>query len=147
MMTLMKILIIWLVATSYSGSPVKLIMNLLKVCLLISYFLMEASTVSWFPLIYLMLMAGGVLIMFMILSSLMPNIPMGKTKMSTLLVAMVIAYPWAQIEAEVTMPSLTAWFEESVVMAGTTLMMLYYFFAFVKLVGSGNIPLRSCVCQ
>lgn len=147
MITLIKILIIWLVATRYSGRPVKLIINLLKVCLLISYFLIEARTVSWFPLIYLILIAGGVLIIFIILSSLIPNIPMRKTKIRTLLVAIVIAYPWAQIEAEVTMPSLTAWFEESVVIAGTTLIMLYYFFAFVKLVGRGNIPLRSCVCQ
>lgn len=147
MITLIKILIIWLVATRYSGRPVKLIINLLKVCLLISYFLIEARTVSWFPLIYLILIAGGVLIIFIILSSLIPNIPMRKTKIRTLLVAIVIAYPWAQIEAEVTMPSLTAWFEESVVIAGTTLIMLYYFFAFVKLVGRRNIPLRSCVCQ
>lgn len=67
------ILIILLLRTSRTKNPVELRVKLLIMRSLIFVIMHLSSSKRWFPLIYLTLFLGGVLIIFIILSSLLPN--------------------------------------------------------------------------
>lgn len=81
MITILKALfIILLMKLITCNNPVKIRLMLTTISFIIIVIIKEMSGMSWIPLILSMLFTGGILIMFIILSSITPNEPIKKNK-------------------------------------------------------------------
>lgn len=128
----------------YTLNPVKLTMVLLIYSSLVTLHLWHLSATTWFPLIFYILFIGGILIIFMILSSGIPNEKVMKLKIEIFLIAAIAAsrlmLPGSTMgNATLTKGELITNHSFALI---ATIIILYFFF-FLKIVRGKKSPTRN----
>lgn len=102
----------------------------------------------WFPLIFYILFLGGILIIFIVLSSLIPNEKSIKNKLSWTTI-LILALITTAIHLPLTnnFRRQLKWFIQSTYnLYIIILLILLYFIRFIYLLSQEKITLRSCFC-
>lgn len=137
---------IWLSSTTLN--PVKISFALF---LIRTLFLTRASLTTghtWAPLIFYMLFTGGILVIFIILSSNMPNEKVMKVKVYPLAVIVIISAPIAIITERISTPILIKLMPQNArTIPILSIIVLIYFFSFIKFLKEFKSPIRTTVCQ
>nr|YP_009228542.1 NADH dehydrogenase subunit 6 [Phyllocoptes taishanensis]ALK03805.1 NADH dehydrogenase subunit 6 [Phyllocoptes taishanensis] len=130
--------------TKYSMGPMKLAVNLLIMSVLLMTLLSMKMGLSWLSLVYVMLFTGGILMMFMILSSFLPNEKSTKLNVSTLALAIPFMVSIQNLDPSDILPTTTMkWvLEASSTSISLMAIMLLYFVAFLENVSSDKLPMR-----
>nr|YP_009351816.1 NADH dehydrogenase subunit 6 [Rhinotergum shaoguanense]AQQ72855.1 NADH dehydrogenase subunit 6 [Rhinotergum shaoguanense] len=136
----------------FSNNPVKAMMSLLMLSSITAIMMFNFSSMAWFPSIFYLLFMGGILMVFMIMSSIMPNEKMSKIKNIFLVTAVIMLITLnmaenAKIE-ELMFNSQLKWFmmcNQNILMA--TILIMVYFFMFIKQVSKEKSSLRSELCH
>ena len=132
-----------------AANPVKMAILLILIRAF-TFLLLGIHTSSvWFSIIFLMLFTGGILIMFMILSSILPNEKAIKSKSpATIILIFSALIPLTNPYGLDTLAPSTKWFLASgSTLVGTVALVSRYFLAFVYILSKRNSPLRSDSCQ
>lgn len=148
MITIVWSLIAFLSVTATRAfNPVKLtcILLLLSSAMFLCISLTQGPT--WFPIIFFILFVGGILVMFIILSSTIPNEKASKFKIK--LMAFTIFSFILRRTPAYRFPLITQskWaFLDSQIAVIITLIILVYFFSFLKIVSTKKTPMRKLNC-
>lgn len=149
MITLVKLLIVYFTLKLYSRTnPIKIALNLLYIRIII-FFLMTLSTGStWYPYIISILFIGGILIIFLVLSAIIPNEKDGKDKKVTgyaLILAIISLYARRSTNIDLVIPAnkwlLSSWSTFIIII----FVLLPYFFSITFLIWGGKTSMRSLV--
>lgn len=128
----------------FALNPVKLTIILMIYSSIITLRLWHMTAATWFPLIFYILFIGGILIMFIILSSGIPNEKAMKLKIELLLVT-AIATIRTFFPRSTTVDIATAKRELMTQHSFTLLaaILVLYFFFFLKIVSRKKYPARN----
>lgn len=129
-------------------NPVKTRIALIILRITTFYIINERVRNSWAPLIFLLIFTGGILIIFIILSSLLPNEKSLKIKPIPLLA--IISIPLTTLirrERNLTRTVKIKWFlQSSWTLIYTIILILAYFLSFIYTLSKNNQPIRSTSC-
>lgn len=138
-----------LVLSMSSANPVKVTILLILMRIL-NFFIIHVQTAStWFPIIFLIMFTGGILMMFIILSSILPNEPAKKIKNFIIIIVIFIATtPFMAYASRTTFIPSTKWFlTSSPILWGTITLVSAYFLSFITILSKNKSSLRSRTCQ
>nr|YP_010610475.1 NADH dehydrogenase subunit 6 [Cyphonia clavata]WAP90802.1 NADH dehydrogenase subunit 6 [Cyphonia clavata] len=154
MMTLKMMMCLSLISTTLK-TPMSMMSTLLMQTLLSILLMNKNSNSSWFPMITFMMMIGGIMIIFMYMSSINSNKKF-KFNMKSMLVLMLMIFMMEEMMTEnltTEMQKLTGTMEEyslskmyNKTMAMTTTMVLYLLLTMIsinKIIKNFEGPLRS----
>lgn len=128
-------------------NPVKLTCILLLISSAMFLCISLTQGITWFPIVFFILFVGGILVIFIILSSAIPNEKASKFKMK--LVALASFSFMLGSPAVYRFPAITLskWaLLDSQIAIVITLALLIYFFSFLKIVRTKKAPIRKINC-
>nr|AQQ72868.1 NADH dehydrogenase subunit 6 [Leipothrix sp. 1 XFX-2017] len=67
------ILLVMMTVSLYAANPMKMLALMSSMSLLLAHWMMMCLSTTWPPLILLLLFLGGILVSFMVVSSILPN--------------------------------------------------------------------------
>lgn len=139
--------IVWIIINS--RNPIKTSFSILISASVIFFYVKITSGITWLPLIFFILFTGGILMIFIILSSVLPNEKTIKVKYSkrirlTILITTLIVskYESIPIIATQTKRFLTSGLNLILI----TAIILAYFFNSINLNSNEETPMRSLQC-
>lgn len=128
-------------------NPIKIRVTLVLIGALMFYYIKILTRQSWFPMIFYILFIGGILIIFIIVSSMLPNEPIKKNNyrkiIGILIVILIIGSTknititqelWSNVKNELL---------TNLNFIILTNMLIRYFVTFLILVSKEKIPLRT----
>lgn len=135
---------------AHSPHPVKIRIRLVILRLVIFIFIYSKTSRSWYPILFFLIFIGGILMIFIILSSVLPN---EKTKKRKLGITPIILIFMIRLElaskdfvrenianaAKITLDSSNS-------IAFLIAAIIFYFFSTLKIVCKEERPLRSHFC-
>lgn len=130
-------------------NPVKMRIILLIIRILIFYTISFQSGIVWFPILFSLLFMGGILMMFIILSSVLPNEK--RTKINMLPIAMTFMLIFninrekildSRIRLKITKRFLRSNFRFYFLV----LILILYFFSTITMLCKVEMPIRSVSC-
>ena len=129
---------------TFKNNPVKMKIRLIAARFFIFFLIKNITSRSWLPFIFAILYLGGILIMFMILSSFLPNrkIKNNIGRKVFLWLALASALPSRLIYTCHT-ANLKAFIEEKINFIFITLWILGIFFGFILILRDCRISIRS----
>lgn len=150
MISLIKVFIIISLANLIKNiNPMKARVTILFMRTLIFSLIFATKGSCWVPIIFYLLFMGGILMMFMILSSLAPNEQSKKMKVSLLRLALIFTI--ISIEQEMTRESTQLIIKQRVIRAPViilrTFIIIIYFFSFLAILSEQKICMRSTICH
>lgn len=150
MMTIIKILTLTLIRTLEKNSnPVKIGIALIVLRALLLLILTVEKRNIWIPRIFFILFIGGILIIFMILSSLRPNEKSIKIKISVGIIILILTAvtnfhnEFSQERIRITKSILNSIFSTT----GITILLVAYFLTFISILNKRKNTLRTSLCQ
>lgn len=154
MIRLIIILTIYIIFIFYTiSNPVKISIRLifLRITIFNSIFLI--SGIRWFPLIFCLLFIGGILMIFLILSSLIPNEKIKKNKINknmmliSIIIAILINLNWKIKINEISWTQRKIFLINNLNIATITILILIYFLIFIILNIKEKVSLRIIRCH
>lgn len=151
MITILTRIIIFIAwAILQASNPIKTRFLIITLVGLILINLRIETRSAWFTMLFIMLFAGGILIMFMILSSILPNEKSGKTKFpkstSVLILILILITRPKQTENLGEMSQAKRFLSSRVNLIIILAIIILYFFKSIKLNGTENLSIRSLYC-
>lgn len=150
MITLTKIVLLVLLINFVTKEtrPVKLSISLVIIRGIIMLLLNALRGESWFPIIFYLLFIGGIIIIFIILSSVRPNEKMPKLKNYITFAIILSTISTLSYRNQNTCASniLKEVLIRNHNVLSLTALVLVYFLAFIYLISKNKIPLRSTMC-
>lgn len=138
-----------LIAILKSINPVKIRIILMILRNFLFLYLFLKRRISWFPTIFLIIFTGGILIIFIIVSSIIPNQKPIKFKVSIIIILTrtIIALIERKNTKELTrvFRSLKWNIERIFYIARLTSLIILYFFTFIKILSIEKISMRSII--
>lgn len=140
-------------AISNSKNPIKTRFLILGIRFLIFVSLKLQKGEVWFPLIFFLLFTGGILIMFMILSSISPNEKSYKMKISKFAIIVIILVSviprMKEFPRRTNIPQTKRILTSGVFYQIITIVILLYFFSSININKREGYSIRSfqCYCQ
>ena len=105
----------------------------------------------WFPTLFFLLFMGGIIIIFMILSSVLPNEKAGKLKVPTFLLLSTtlaaIILPPLKVTVLPEVVSVKSMLSQAYFTFSLTLLVTLYFFLVLFMIKTEKVPMRSVSCQ
>lgn len=146
MITIVKLIIfINRIAIIGTKNPVKISLFIITLRALIFYIIKILISRSWFSIIFFLIFIGGILIVFLILSSLRPNEKSIKLKLNLIFLSIVpliiLISSISRIEIKTTIIKWTIQSRYNIEII--ILIILIYFFSFIIIIASKKITLRS----
>lgn len=134
--------------TFKSQNPVKTSINVIVIAFLTLLFLRVKTTNRWLRLIFLLLFLGGILIIFIILSSLSPNENSKKMKFYKIIFMLAI-FTFINNPISVSTETklrLKRFLRERFNMIIIIFLILFYFFTFINITSLSKFPIRTIMC-
>lgn len=144
-------LVLWLATLPSTKNPVKIRVSLLIWSALIFSYIVVTGGSTWFPLILTLLFTGGILVIFIILSTFDPNTKAGKVKDASSLKIVIagaicsIMLPQRGVEWELQ-ESAKIFFREAVTSVVLTALILTYFSVFLNLIRKEKTSIKIFNC-
>lgn len=132
-----------------SNNPIKTRFSILISASCIFLFLKINSSTIWIPLIFFILFTGGILIIFIILSSVLPNEKTIKVKYSKVVIILIILLSFSSIKIngiEGIHGQMKRFISSGLNLIVITLIILIYFFNAINLNSKEETPMRSLQC-
>lgn len=139
---------IWVTLTTIN--PIKIARGLLAARVFMAMTIQITLGIRWMPIIYILLFTGGILITFIILSSLIPNEKFSIKIISPALIltATILTYGQKHKSTQIEPPILIKWTaERHYTSLFVIALVLAYFLAFLNVTYSDKTPLQSRTCQ
>lgn len=148
---LVLISIILMLIISNSKNPIKIrLLILLSVSIIFSVLRTNTGNV-WFPLLFFVLFTGGILIIFIILSSILPNEKALKRKMPKILIIWIIVWSLIERKKEIFFPRdhniIKGTLTSGIIFPFITLTILIYFFRSIRFNNREEYSIRSFQCS
>lgn len=133
-------------------NPVKLRIIIMITASLIFFIIWINRRSAWFPSILMLLFTGGILVIFIILSSFHPNEGTSKLKMKRVLTLVTVLflikiYPIAGNYAQINcLESIKVWFQNIQTGISLTSLILIYFIVFIRILKKEENSIRILIC-
>lgn len=145
------IIILNLIVLSYTKNPIKTRFFILTLSS-ISFLLIKLETRNtWFPLLFFLLFNGGILLIFIILSSIIPNeksIKIKTLKLLTLISITIILYTISiKIQTQKSnFNQIKRFLTSTIRISLIIVLILLYFFNTARIIKIEESPIRSLLC-
>lgn len=130
-------------------NPVKLRFILVLLRAMVFLIMNLGTGTRWFPIIFILLFTGGILIIFMILSSILPNEKPGKIWKPTRIiftVTILICFLGKTSQENLIHNSVKAFISRGSVYWILISLLLLYFFSVILIVKRKKLPMRTLSC-
>lgn len=144
------ILITGLTWATTSVNPVKIRIRILRISVLLFFSMAVSSGDSWIPLLLTILFMGGIIIMFMILSSILPNEKTIKNKKISYLIIFAmftsLSVFW-KVGPMFGRTEIKSFLSSRANFCVLAILVLLYFFRRIGIIASEERPIRSLQCH
>lgn len=140
--------VILIVTLNYNTNPLRISIKLVIITLLLFTSITIQSS-RWYPIIIIILILGGILVIFTILSSLIPNEKINKEKKKIIILRLRVIYfsMIPKISTTNVYKMNKSYLEETPIFIITIIFMLFYFFRFISIISQQEVPIRQFECS
>lgn len=134
---------------SNSLNPVKICMLIIILSISTFYMIFNMRGRAWFPMILLIIFVGGIIMMFIILSSTIPNINIKKGRLTLTILTIFFFIQISTTKRGATeVLNRSKWvFQSNHNISFMVLLILIFFFSFITIISKEKFPLRSVTCH
>lgn len=130
-------------------NPVKIRIILLVLRIVIFFIIALESGIIWFPVLFALLFIGGILIIFIILSSILPNEK--RLKIKIFMMSIPVAIYLSRTSGKIIDIRISAKVSKRFLRSRHTfyfliIILILYFFCTIRMLCKNEIPMRSCIC-
>lgn len=137
------------IQTARRTNPVKISLNLSFLSLIIFFVIYLNSRQVWFPFMFVLIFMGGIMIMFMILSSILPNEKSSKNFLRLPMILVVLStLNFSNYQTQSSIPKqLECMINSNTSMILMMILILAYFFSSIKIASKEESPIRYSSCH
>lgn len=145
---------LWMIVNAtLSKNPMKICLTIIAASLIVFAYIYILSGITWFPLIIYILFTGGILIIFIVVSSVRPNKKLDKEPikpmviilMATLILITVDLRPRELKEPQINQ---VKWFlNKKETLTGIIVLIIRYFASFITFLSKHSTSLRTILCH
>lgn len=144
---IITILIFFFYSLTEMHNPLRFSLKI-SILAVITFFLTRLLTSSWFPIILIILILGGILVVFSILSALIPNEKIKKEKIKIFFFRATLGtlFTVVKFTQENVIKFNKSFIEETPVFFLVLILILFYFFSFIYFLRLGENRIRKFLC-